>query len=51
MEFDSMFNELVIDEDDDFDFESEALQNIQAVANRALGRNLNDDEEPIMFDE
>lgn len=46
-----MFNELVIDEDDDFDFESPALQNIQAVANRALGRNLNCDEEPIMFDQ
>jgi len=25
MDFDGMFNELVIDEDDDFDFESEAL--------------------------
>lgn len=45
-----MFAELVIDEDDDFDFESPALQNIQLVANKALGRNLNADEEPPFFE-
>jgi hypothetical protein len=41
-----MFADLVIDEDDDFDFESPALNDIQNVANKALGRNLNNDEEP-----
>lgn len=46
-----MYAELVIDEDDDFDFESPELQNIQAVANKALGRNLNLDEEPPIFDQ